>query len=87
MEVEQPQSSPNFMQRVFDALNGSPELLTLDEIAARARLDITAVEYAIRRLRVYRMVVAVRHPDRQWRYGLNASAQRPSDRRGMRKDR
>jgi DNA-binding GntR family transcriptional regulator len=71
----------NIMQRVFDALKASADLLTVDVLAERTRFDEETIRNALRRLRQDRTLTSVCQ-NNEWRYGVRAGAKRPMDRRG-----
>ena|SRR5690348_3643934 len=75
--------SLNIGQRVFDALQAKPRQ-TQRELALALSIHELSIESAIRRLRLVRAVTA-ECADRIWRYSLAPGAQRPTDRRGGKK--
>jgi hypothetical protein len=76
----------NIMQRVFDILRASPELLSVDQLCEITNLDVDTIQNALRRIRDYRALISVCQ-NQNWRYGIKASAERPKDRRGVKRRR
>lgn len=76
-------SSPatTYEQRAFDLMRASPHLLSIEDLAKRMRVDRDVVAHAMDRLQRKHVITAVCQ-DKQWRYGVKASAERPADKRG-----
>jgi len=83
------QRMANKQQRLFDALaEAEGDGLTIDQIAARARLERQSAINAINNLRLQRAVAASKAlGDPAWRYHLRPGCERPSDGRGRRNGR
>jgi hypothetical protein len=76
----------NYMQRVFDILKASPDLLTVARICELGRLEHGTVLGALKRLRADRALTSVCQ-NGMWRYGLRAHAIRPRGHHGNAKER
>jgi hypothetical protein len=77
-----PATDANFTQRVFDVLRGSAEFLTVADLKRCTGFGDEQVRNALQALRDRRALISVCWPDRAWRYGVNARAERPRDDRG-----
>jgi DNA-binding IclR family transcriptional regulator len=76
----------SFTQRVYDLLRASPELLTVAQLCEQSGFAEVSVRNALQALRDRKALITVRWwPDRAWRYGVNASGERPGDARGRRR--
>ncbi len=76
-------SKGNYMQRIFDALRSASDFMTVAELTALTGIDDMAVRHALERLNRDRKLVSVCQ-ERQWRYGVKKSAERPVERGGRR---